>query len=838
MAEVPLYLLDSLRFQGGSAKALRTLPDAEWRRVLNDWHVVRLTLPLRQTCGHELPEWVRERIDGFLVDNELRFARIKETYSRATERLENFGVDHIVLKGFSLWPGYVDHPAHRPQSDIDLYCPQEMVLSARNALFSFGYTSNRSTSSLDRMPGDHLWSLNPPGSWEWNGNHFDPDIPISFELHFRFWDHATNRICPEGLEEFWPRRIIRVLDELSFPALDPVDNFGYTAINILRDLLRTSPSPGQVYSLARFLHHREGDTAFWKHWRTQHSDSLRRLQAISIQLAADWFTCRLSGEVQEEVEKLDPSIKDWLSYFLKSTYSTEFSSRKDGLWLHLPLVESRRDKISLCLQRLAPVPGLFPTGGPEELEPVGNRSVPPPDSVSELKRFGRKSIKYARWCVSRGLYHSTTITVTLSRGLRYQLSRKTLGSQFWTFFAASFCFDFGMTMYFFLFNIYLLNRGFKADFLGLMMSAMNIGSIACTIPAGILIQRAGIRKSLLLCISLLSLASASRALFAPRLAILGLALLCGFLTTIWAVAVSPAIALLTDEKSRPFGFSVVFSSGIGVGILANLAASRLPGVLMRMNPTLAESKGMQVVLLMATAIVALALIPLMKLRLPAPPYGERRVYPRNPFLLRFLPALAIWSVVTGSLSPLANVYFAEYLHTPLERMGTVFSFSKLFQVLGILIAPFIFRKLGVVSGVAYTQLAAALLLGFLAVSSGAIPAAVIYVVFTGFLWMGEPGMFSLLMGSVHPDERAGASALNFLVISLVQAGAVAVTGASITRFGYPAVLGTLAVIALIAAVMFWLLLGNHGLRTEQAHAAIENTGSVLIARARESKQIP
>ena len=80
--------------------------------------------------------------------------------------------------------------------------------------------------------------------------------------------------------------------------------------------------------------------------------------------------------------------------------------------------------------------------------------------------------------------------------------------------------------------------------------------------------------------------------------------------------------------------------------------------------------------------------------------------------------------------------------------------------------------------------------------------------------MGEPGMFSLLMGGVSSEERAGASALNFLVISLVQAGAVAATGASFARFGYPTVLRTVAVVALIAALAFWALLG----RTTQLEA--------------------
>jgi predicted MFS family arabinose efflux permease len=70
-------------------------------------------------------------------------------------------------------------------------------------------------------------------------------------------------------------------------------------------------------------------------------------------------------------------------------------------------------------------------------------------------------------------------------------------------------------------------------------------------------------------------------------------------------------------------------------------------------------------------------------------------------------------------------------------------------------------------------------------------------------------MYSLLMSRVPPSERAGASALNVLVISLAQAVAAAVSGASFVRFGYPTVLGVTAGVALAAAFLFRLLLGKN-----------------------------
>src|SRR5208282_3228181 len=119
MPDFPAFLLGALQFQNPHRETLRRVPDAEWKRILSDWYVVRLTLPLREVCGDELPAWVRERTDVFFADNESRFERIKSVYSHAAKALGEVGADHVVIKGFSLWPGYTDHPKYRPQSDID-----------------------------------------------------------------------------------------------------------------------------------------------------------------------------------------------------------------------------------------------------------------------------------------------------------------------------------------------------------------------------------------------------------------------------------------------------------------------------------------------------------------------------------------------------------------------------------------------------------------------------------------------------------------------------------------------------------------------------------------------
>jgi hypothetical protein len=427
MAEFPPFLLHALQFQDARKETLRLVSDSEWKRILSDWHVVRLTIPLREVCGDDLPAWVRERIDVFLTDNALRFERIKNVYSRAAKALEEAGTDHVVIKGFSLWPGYTDHPKYRPQSDIDIYCPPETVCRARDAIIALGYTTQPHWSKVST---EHLWALSPRDPWTWRGNHFDPDIPISFELHFSWWDGVNSRIHPQGVEEFWSRRWKKALDAISFPTLEPVDNLGYTALNLLRNLLNNLPATDQVYGLARFLHIHANDRPFWQRWRELHHNSLRRLEAVAFRLASEWFACRLSEEVEEEVDNLAPAIRQYFSHFAKSTFSTRFNTTKDGLWLHMDLLESRNDKLGILLQRIIPVRA-------RKIPPLGRGEATAEDPtgknlLSASESGNRWSVQYIKWFVTRSLFHFAIFPLTMWRGLGYRLSRKYLSRQFWT----------------------------------------------------------------------------------------------------------------------------------------------------------------------------------------------------------------------------------------------------------------------------------------------------------------------------------------------------------------------------------------------------------------------
>jgi predicted MFS family arabinose efflux permease len=74
--------------------------------------------------------------------------------------------------------------------------------------------------------------------------------------------------------------------------------------------------------------------------------------------------------------------------------------------------------------------------------------------------------------------------------------------------------------------------------------------------------------------------------------------------------------------------------------------------------------------------------------------------------------------------------------------------------------------------------------------------------------MSGPGIYSLLMSKTPEAERGTASAIQNIVNSLSQSAAAALAGILFVRYGYPRVVAGNGGMAILAAVILFLLLGS------------------------------
>jgi len=368
--------------------------------------------------------------------------------------------------------------------------------------------------------------------------------------------------------------------------------------------------------------------------------------------------------------------------------------------------------------------------------------------------------------------------------------------------------DLGMGLFFFLFNLYLTDLKFDERAIGHITASLTLGGVAGTIPAMFLAREKGLRSLLLISFICSPLVCLARVLVLSWPAQIGLAFATGAFLCGWPICFSPAVASLTDQHNRSRGFSLAFAAGIGLGTVAGVAGGYAPQLLHSSSAHFPLVSGIRMVLIASCIITFVGVIPLSILKIDADynvSLGKVRIF--HPFLIRFLPAYLIWTVVTGSFPVFGAIYLQKLLGIPLGRLGAVFSLTRLAEFCAVLLVPTLFRLLGLVKGIAIVQMCTSILLFFLAGSKGMLVAVCFYMLYSATQFMCGPGIYSLLMNNIPEAERSTASALQNLTGSLCQAATAALTGIGIVRFGYNNVVLINAAIALGAAILFLQLRG-------------------------------
>ena len=352
MSNSPLMtVIRSLHFKQDRRAELRFVHPDQWPALLKQTDHSQLTLPLGIRCPDYLPDFVRSRIAQNLTSNAARHRLLEAEYRRISEAFRAGSVDFIVLKGPSqIAPLYVSNADYRPQYDIDLYCPPDAVAAARDALSSIGFLS---LPAAGAKYSDHLPPMIRNLDWKWRGDYYAPDLPLTVELHFRFWDTQTEKLSAPCVEDFWQRRRNRVVGDTEIPMLSLADTVSYSALHLMRHLLRGGVRIYHAYEIAHFLHQTEHDDALWTEWIAGRAATSPSLEAVAFRFASEWFGCKTHPIVEEQMKRLPARIARWFDLFSHSPLDPE-RPNKDELLLHLSLLDNPHDRRSVMVRRLLP----------------------------------------------------------------------------------------------------------------------------------------------------------------------------------------------------------------------------------------------------------------------------------------------------------------------------------------------------------------------------------------------------------------------------------------------------------------------------------------------------
>jgi MFS family permease len=419
----------------------------------------------------------------------------------------------------------------------------------------------------------------------------------------------------------------------------------------------------------------------------------------------------------------------------------------------------------------------------------------------------------------RGHGHDASGRHRLTRGAQLNALRQ-FDASFWRYIASFSIFSFSVFIFQELYPLYLEAHGQGVTVIGNASLALNVGCIAGTVPAVLLMRWLGLKGTHLLSIVAVCIASALRLRYQSALSIYGFAFVSGFFFAVLTVGVAVTITHLTTASNRALGFSCFFVATIAAGFFGDAVGGEMPGLLEWAEHGAHHGERLFTATLFACAIGVSSIVPALRLRLAGEMVRQALRFPRGSEVASLVGAIAVWQFAVGLFAPFFALYFSSHLGASVRSIGLDLATGQVVGAVFTMFAPMWVNWWGSVRSIRFFMFTAGASAFFMTLTEASLASGIGYAIYTGYLAMVQPPLNTLLMNAVKPDEQAGASMASSLFgFSAVAAGGY-VGGQLIDLLGWPQMLALAGAACMAAAVAFVVLVKPEGpparLRTAEA----------------------
>ena len=334
-----------------------------------------------------------------------------------------------------------------------------------------------------------------------------------------------------------------------------------------------------------------------------------------------------------------------------------------------------------------------------------------------------------------------------------------------------------------IFNLYLSAGGLNTALIGGILFMSGIGASIFAFPSGILGDRIG-RKKFLVISSILSpiiILIQSITLNSKILAIFSL--LYGIITLVLRISIDPFLAENTSSEERVHLFSLLF-------VITNLGAvlgSFFSGK-MSLIFKATEFISLRFTLIVFAIFSFLSLFLMLPIREMKRKAGDVMIYERSSTDFIIASKLTIQNLFiglgAGIIVPFLNLYFKDYFHLNSGSIGTIFSISAFFFLFFGLFGPGVSKKIGILKGAILYEL---LSIPFLVILGSKPPLVLAVLSFWfrgGLMNAGTPLLSTLQMNLISRGRRGTISGYLMIVDSLSRAFGTLIGGFLIDKYGF------------------------------------------------------
>lgn len=344
-----------------------------------------------------------------------------------------------------------------------------------------------------------------------------------------------------------------------------------------------------------------------------------------------------------------------------------------------------------------------------------------------------------------------------------------------------------------IFNLYLnLNEvGFEPDFIGNMFAVSAIATGLVALPAGLLCERLGPKRALLIGVTSNLVSLVQIVALKPSI-LLFASLASGLIGTIGWVASAPFMMENSQQEERTYLFSVDWTLMVIMGVIGSYAGGIMPDLFNAFLalPTGAETGspvGYRITLLISIVLALVAVTPLLFIKEDRTVQRQRvRILlslqniqsPRT--IIKFMIPTALIGFGAGFIIPLFNIFFKlKFAATP-EQVGSISALSSVALGIGTLVAPLLSNKMGKVKSVVACQLLSMPFIMFITISPTLPLAATAYIARGALMNMAGPVNTTLQMEMVTETERATTHGFMIMADNIPRAVTASISGEMMT----------------------------------------------------------
>jgi MFS family permease len=325
----------------------------------------------------------------------------------------------------------------------------------------------------------------------------------------------------------------------------------------------------------------------------------------------------------------------------------------------------------------------------------------------------------------------------------------------------------------------------------MMFSVGAIASGFVALPAGLVCERIGPKKALLIGLTANLVNLAQIVILQPSILLVA-SLSSGLIGTIAWVAAAPIMMENSTQEERTYLFSVDSAILIIMEVVGNSVGGFIPNLLNALLglPTSANGSavGYRLSLGISMALALTIIIPILLIKesktLQRQKMGDllnfRNIKSHRTILKLMIPT-ALIGFGAGFIVPLFNLFFKLKFSATSEQIGLISSLSSVTLGVGILAAPALSRRLGRVKSIAVCEFLSMPFIMLMTLAPNLALASSAFITRNALMNMAGPAASTLQMELVAETERATTNGLMIMADNVPRALTATVSGKMMTQ---------------------------------------------------------